>query len=352
MRRLALVLAGFAGITSLAGGIALIAGAIPTTSILAHTPFGSYVLPGLLLAGVVGGLGLACAVLAWRRARAWVDLAILAGGALIVWIVAELAMLRAWSWLQALYLGLGGALLALGVRAAWRSGSPRYRWMLLVTAAEALGYLAPTLAGIAVTRAQLAPTAELVALAAAGFVEGFALGSGQARALPFRVARLRYALLTGAAASAVWASVMALMLAPHPLVLAPVVAVVGLGAIGSAQWLELRRHVTGAARWIGWTALAWSAALPLSFLPGPFVDEATPLPAHLALWALGGVLMAAVMAVITWQAVARATPRRDAPDRTARQADPSQKLLLASSAWIVPPPRSTRSNVTSPTPRQ
>ena len=151
----------------------------------------------------------------------------------------------------------------------------------------------------------MSPPAQLVLMIGAGFVEGYALGAGQAFALPFRVNRRRFALLTGFGAALVWGSVMAMFLAPDPPVLAPLIAVVGLPAIGGAQWLELRRHRPRAHRWIGWTALAWTLALPISFIPGVFVDEATPLVAHIALWCSGGVAMAAVMAVVTWLGATR-----------------------------------------------
>jgi len=74
----------------------------------------------------------------------------------------------------------------------------------------------------------------------------------------------------------------------------------GLFAIGAMQWLELRR-----AAWIGWTALAWVVALPFSFLPMPFVDLTTPMAAMAALWACAGLMMAYVMALITWQGAKR-----------------------------------------------
>jgi hypothetical protein len=56
-------------------------------------------------------------------------------------------------------------------------------------------------------------------------------------------------------------------------------------------------------------------ALPFSFSPGPFVDETTPFGPQLALWTLGGVLMAVVMALITWLGV-----REISFDRTAQPA--------------------------------
>jgi hypothetical protein len=306
-RRIVIALALFVAITAIGGGVTLAvagSGLLPM-SWLEHTPFATFLVPGLLLAIVVGGTSLTSAVLMWQRVRAGIDATVVAGGALTMWIVAELAMLRAGSWLHALYGAIGLALFALGARAAWRARNPRFRWMLAVVAAETAGYLAPAIAGIAVTRAGVSPSARVAVLAAAGFVEGFVLGTGEAHALPFRVRRLRFALYTGAAAALVWASVMAMMVLAHPLAFAPAVAIIGLAAIGSAQWLELRHHRPRAWGWIGWTALAWTLALPLSFTPGPFVDETTPFAVHVALWGIGGLLMAAVLSVITWQGVKR-----------------------------------------------
>lgn len=309
-RRIFVVLALFAASSALGGAAQLIAGrsgsALAPRALLAHTPFDSFLVPGLLLGGIVGGASAIAAVLAWRRSRAAIDAAIVAGGALTVWIAAEVAMLREASWLHAVYGALGLAMLGLAVRAAWRTRLPRHRWVIAVTAAEAAGYLAPALAGILSARAG-EPSA--IAIVAAGLVEGLALGAGQAWALPFRVRRRRYALLTSLGAGAVWAGVMAMMRiggALPPALAAIIGAAAGalaLAAIGAAQWLELRRHAARAWRWIAWTALAWAIALPLSFAPSPFVDESTPLAAHVALWGAGGLLMAYAMALVTWRGV-------------------------------------------------
>jgi len=311
-------LAAFAAVSAIGGGLALVlsppgTSALPDHDLLDDTPFASFAVPGVLLGAVVGGTSIACAVLTWRRSRAAIDATILAGGALAAWIVAEIAMIRTPSWLQLVYGGLGFALLALGAAWALRSGSARHRWIVYVTAAETLGFLAPALAGIGTVRAGLSPAPQAFVLTAAGFVEGFALGTGQARALPFRIHRLRFAALTGAGAAVVWGGVMAMMALPASSTVAPVIALVGLGAIGTAQWFELRHHGVHAGSWIGWTALAWLIAMPLSFAPGPFVDDTTPIANNLALWAVGGALMAYVMATITWQAAKRAMQAHGEP---------------------------------------
>jgi hypothetical protein len=309
-------------ICAAAGAVALVvAGAgnrgIPH-ELLSGTPFDTFLIPGLLLGVVVGGSSLACAILAWRRSRGAVEATLVAGGALTVWIVVESIIVPA-SWLQGVFGALGLALVVLGVRGAWRSREARHRWLIAVTAAETIGYLAPSLAGIFATRAGWTDDGRAIAVTAAGFVEGFALGAGQGWAFPVPVRRMRFALLTSLGAGLVWAMVMSMMrFAPSlPLLLAIGVGALavpaGLASVGTAQWIELRHHTTEARAWVAWTALAWIIALPLSFTPGPFVDETTPLASHVVLWGCGGLLMAFAMALVTWQGVRRCRARAASP---------------------------------------
>jgi hypothetical protein len=98
-RKLILALSSFSAVSAIAGGIALIFSRpespySPPLRLLEHTPFADFVVPGLLLAIVVGGTSLICATLASRRSPRTIDAAIVAGGALTVWIVAEVAMFR------------------------------------------------------------------------------------------------------------------------------------------------------------------------------------------------------------------------------------------------------------------
>lgn len=297
MRRLILAITLFVTVCAMSGAIALIAAGSGTASIphelLARTPFATFVIPGLLLGLVVGGAALVAALASWRRMRGAAELTLLAGGALVVWTAVETVLIPT-SWLQGVFGALGLALLALGLAEA---RTRRARWLIAVTIAETIGYLAPALAGILTTRAGWSDGPRAIAVTTAGLFEGFALGFGQALVLPVPVRRWRYALLTALGAAAVWGLVMGLMAAAPALM---PVAAVGLVAIGGAQWLELR-----ARSWIGWTALAWVLALPLSFAPGPFVDEHTPLGPQLVLWTAGGALMALVMALVTWQGARR-----------------------------------------------
>lgn len=306
----------FGALSAIAGGLELIVwqhgNEFVPLRLLKETPFTTFLVPGLLLMLVVGGASALSSILVWRRSSAAIDATLLAGGALVVWLLAEIALLRTAHWLHALYGAVGLGLLGLGLSAAMRSPLLRHRWVIVVTIAEAIGYLGPSITGVLTARAGLAESLQATLLVAAGFFEGFGLGVGQALVFPFPVRRLRYALLTSLGAGAVWASVMAARLLGQsglPAWLVGIVAlltgVIGLIAIGGLQWLELRRYTNLAHRWIGWTALAWVAALPFSFAPGPLVDEQTPLGSHLILWSCGGLLMAYVMALITWQGARR-----------------------------------------------
>ncbi|ROR33441.1 hypothetical protein EDF63_1855 [Curtobacterium sp. JUb34] len=113
----AIITTAFVGLTAVAGGIALVVGVdaelfAPATSVLADTVFRSFVVPGLLLAVIVGGTHLLAAILAVRRSR-WTVLAVAAAAfVLLVWIFVETAMIP-WSLLQAVYFAVG--LLEVGV---------------------------------------------------------------------------------------------------------------------------------------------------------------------------------------------------------------------------------------------
>ncbi|MDP1823728.1 MAG: flavodoxin domain-containing protein [Archangium sp.] len=111
VHRLVFWLCLFTGITAIAGGAALISGVNgvdgPPLAMLEHSPFETFLVPGLLLLVVVGMGNLAAATLEARRI-AHSELAVsVAGAAVTVWIVTQLVMIRTFSWLQVLYFGVG-----------------------------------------------------------------------------------------------------------------------------------------------------------------------------------------------------------------------------------------------------
>ncbi len=109
------------GLTALAGGIALILGAImpqtvtavsPPDEYLAGTPFSSYLVPGIVLAVVVGGLHSGAFVLELRRNRLHIIAAATASFALLIWIFVQMIVIP-FSFLQAAYFAAGLAELGL-----------------------------------------------------------------------------------------------------------------------------------------------------------------------------------------------------------------------------------------------
>lgn len=314
------MLTALAGLSSVAGGLMLAlslgpSAAAPPLSLLQYTPFSTFVVPGVLLAVVVGGANLAAAYLAWTRSHAAIDAALLAGGALTVWILAEAAMFRAVHGLHVACGALGLAISTLAIVQAWTSPSPRHRYVLIVTAAETFGFMAPTLVGIITTREGWAAHSQAIAVSAAGLVEGLLLGLGQGSVVPVGRRMPVFALLTACGAGVVWAVAMTtrLWIGGETAIWLQVgggvvLGLVGLSAMGLLQWVELRKHVSGASAWVGWTALAWTLALPFSFAAGPFVDASTPFAVHLVLWGCSGMLMAYVLALVSWQGARRLVP--------------------------------------------
>ncbi len=76
-------------------------------SLLEGSPFHSFVMPGLILGAIVGGTQFVAAVALVRRMRAALLLAAVAGLGMLIWIFVELAVIRHFAWLQAVYFGFG-----------------------------------------------------------------------------------------------------------------------------------------------------------------------------------------------------------------------------------------------------
>ncbi|UOE26802.1 hypothetical protein [Agromyces soli] len=122
MSRLVLLwVQAFIGITAAAGGFALVVGALsdelttalsPPEEYLAGSPFGSYLVPGLILALGLGGVHLVAFVALLRRAGTALIVAAVAGYMTLIWIFVQM-MVIPFSPLQLVYFGLGAVELGL-----------------------------------------------------------------------------------------------------------------------------------------------------------------------------------------------------------------------------------------------
>ncbi|MEY9951570.1 hypothetical protein [Leifsonia sp. EB34] len=124
-------------VTAIAGGLALIIGAAtsPTNggivrdrSYLGGSPFMSYIVPGLVLAVIVGGTPLLAALLVERGSAAGLFWTAVAAFGLLIWIFVQM-MFIPFSVLQAIYFAaglaeLGFVLLGLGLLRRGRVVAP------------------------------------------------------------------------------------------------------------------------------------------------------------------------------------------------------------------------------------
>jgi hypothetical protein len=102
----------FNALSAVGGGIALMTGAIPPqASWVAHTGFSGLYFPGVILMAVVGGSSLTAALAMMKRAVAWQLSSILAGVVMVVWIVAEIASIRGFHFLQVIYFVTGASVI-------------------------------------------------------------------------------------------------------------------------------------------------------------------------------------------------------------------------------------------------
>lgn len=158
IRRLLGAFCLFTGLTALGGGTELVGWQYGSpwnpalqVSLLGHSPFSDFLVPGLLLFWLVGVVNLFSGVLALRRHRVGEIASFGGGSALTVWILSQLAMLRAFSWLQVVYLVIGLATMGTAL------------WLWLRRHAAVRSHLAAT--GLA---RQLEPSDGAARLAAAG----------------------------------------------------------------------------------------------------------------------------------------------------------------------------------------
>jgi hypothetical protein len=105
------------GLTAIGGGLSLVlypdgSRTHLPLSLLSHSPFATYLVPGLLLTVVVGLGNTLAGIMALRAAPRSRAAALLAGAVLVGWIVSEMILLQTLHWLQVVYLCLGALIVA------------------------------------------------------------------------------------------------------------------------------------------------------------------------------------------------------------------------------------------------
>ena len=188
------------------------------------------------------------------------------------------------------------------------------RWVGFTVLGESLGFLIPVTAFALASALGLDGWAAWAMLAVFGAGEGALLGVGQAlgaRGSRAEVPIGRWVAATAAAASVAWAigmlpSTLADLgvdidwTSPWTWAAAAPAALVLLSTIPLAQRPVLARAgVRRSWRWVPINMGAWLVGIVFTFLPSPWVDESTPAAVMFALFAIGGVLMATTVALLT-----------------------------------------------------
>ena len=116
----------FNALSAVGGGIGLVTGTLPVpTMLLRHTPFDSFVIPGLFLGVVIGGSALVGAIAVLAHAKRSRLISAAAGVIMVGWIAGETILVEGFSWLQGFYLLTG--LLIIWAAPAGRRGQPVQR---------------------------------------------------------------------------------------------------------------------------------------------------------------------------------------------------------------------------------
>jgi hypothetical protein len=106
---------GLMSATAVAGVVGLVGRGIDLgPTITGRMPLRSQALGGVALAGIVALPMGTAAVAGWRRSPRTGDLAVLAGTALAGWIVAQVAIIRTFSWMQPVCFAYGVAVAGAG----------------------------------------------------------------------------------------------------------------------------------------------------------------------------------------------------------------------------------------------
>ena len=188
------------------------------------------------------------------------------------------------------------------------------RWVGFTVLGESLGFLLPVTGFALAATLGLEGWAGWALLVVFGAGEGALLGLGQSiglRGSSAEVPIARWVAVTALAASLAWAigmlpttlsdlGVAIDWASPATWAIVVPAGLMLLATIPLLQWPVLARAgVPRAWRWVPLNMGAWLVGLGFTFLPSPFIDESSPAALVFALFAVGGVLMASTVALLT-----------------------------------------------------
>jgi hypothetical protein len=113
MRILLFILVAFVALTATFSGLLIISNPADggmihlQKDLLSNTPFKNFLVPGIILTVLVGGVNMVAVALNISRHPARYNWAMAGGIMIIGWIVVQMILLNAFSWLQLVYLGTG-----------------------------------------------------------------------------------------------------------------------------------------------------------------------------------------------------------------------------------------------------
>ena len=112
MKTILFILVSFIAVTSTLSGLLMISkpdGGILNLpfSLLENTPFKNYMIPGILLTLIVGGINLIAVFFNMKRHSGRYNWAMAGGFVISTWILAQIILINAAHWLHFIYFGIG-----------------------------------------------------------------------------------------------------------------------------------------------------------------------------------------------------------------------------------------------------
>lgn len=324
MRAAAVAISALLAVCAVPVGIMLVVGpdghllSSSTALLVDGLPFASYLLPGLILAGLLGGgaLFVLVAQVSHARLAAWATSAL--GVLVIGWIVVQLAMIHGVSVLHGVTAALGLGLVAIGAEVG---GVRRWiAWVAANAAAELIGLGIVAFGLWGVERSGVGAVIGFAAALALGAFEGAVVGLAQAQVLRRWLPGLRavsWVRMTVYGAMVAWGmgSLPSLFMggggggaAPSETVQMLLAAGLGLvvgPVLAAFQLRELRRHVRGAGVWLVANAVAWAAGMPFVFVAFSILAAGGSLLRGAALLLAAGGLVGAIHGAVLGTLVGR-----------------------------------------------